>query len=74
MGIHQYLVMGISWSRDPQGFQQTKAKSHINFLPQNKPSTHVIDATNCVKIRDATIKEEEHAHILSYQTLSVDKN
>jgi hypothetical protein len=22
MGIHQYLVMGISWSRDPQGFQQ----------------------------------------------------
>jgi hypothetical protein len=19
-GIHQYLVMGISWSRDPQGF------------------------------------------------------
>jgi hypothetical protein len=21
MGIHQYLVMGISWSSDPQGFQ-----------------------------------------------------
>ncbi len=26
MGIRQYLVMGISWSMDPQGFQHTLAE------------------------------------------------
>ncbi len=29
MGIRQYLVMGISWSRDPQGFQHVMQLRHI---------------------------------------------
>ncbi len=41
---------------------------------QKGPSTHIIDATSCVKMRDSFIKEEELAHISSYQTLSANKN
>jgi len=45
-----------------------------NFVPQNGPSTQLIDTTSCVKIWDATIVAEELANISSYQTLSADKN
>ncbi len=51
-----------------------QAKSHMNFGTRKGPSTHVIDATSCVKIWDNKHQEEELAHILSYQTLSADKN
>ncbi len=46
----------------------------IDFIPQNGPSTHVMDVTSCIKIRDTMIEVEELAHILSYQTLSADEN
>ena len=36
-------------------------------------STQHIEATSCVKIRDATIGAEELTNISSYQTLSADK-
>jgi hypothetical protein len=45
-----------------------------NFIPQNRPSTQLIDATSCVKMWNTTIGAEELAVISSYQTLSVDKN
>ena len=45
-----------------------------NFVPQNEPSTQLIDATSCVKIWNATIGAEELSYISSYQTLSADKN
>ena len=45
-----------------------------NFIPQNGSSTQLFNATNCVKMRDATIGIEELADISSYQTLSADKN
>jgi hypothetical protein len=45
-----------------------------NFIPQNGPSTQLIDATSCVKIWNATIGAEDLAVISSYQTLSADKN
>jgi hypothetical protein len=45
----------------------------MNFKTQKGPSTHIIDATYCVKIRDNKNKEEELAHILSYQPLPADK-
>jgi hypothetical protein len=45
----------------------------MNFGTQKEISTHIIDATNCIKMCDATIEEEELAHILSYQTLYADK-
>jgi hypothetical protein len=46
----------------------------MNFGTQMEPSTHVIDAASCVKMRGAKHEKEELAHILSYQTLSTDKN
>ncbi len=51
-----------------------QAKSCMNFGTQKGPSTHVINATSCVKIWDSKHKEEEHVHILSYQTLPAEKN
>jgi hypothetical protein len=45
-----------------------------NFIPQNGPSTQLINATSCVKMYDATIVVEEFSYILSYQILSTDKN
>jgi hypothetical protein len=45
-----------------------------NFIPQNGPSTQLIDATSCVKMWNATIGAEELPVISSYQTLSTDKN
>ncbi len=39
-----------------------------NFVPQNGPSTKLINATSCVKIRNATIEAEELVVISSYQT------
>ncbi len=45
-----------------------------NFIPPKGPSTQLIDATSCVKLCDATIGAEELSYILSYQTLSADKN
>ncbi len=44
-----------------------------NFLPQNGPSTKLIDATSFVKMWNATIGAEELAIISSYHTLSADK-
>ncbi len=44
-----------------------------NFIPQNGPSTQLIDATSCVKICNAAIVAEELSYILSYQMLSTDK-
>jgi hypothetical protein len=44
-----------------------------NFIPQNGPSTQVIDATSFVLMWNTTIGAEELAIISSYQTLSVDK-
>jgi hypothetical protein len=40
-----------------------------NFVIRKGPSTHVIDATSFVQMRNATIKAEELANISSYQTL-----
>ncbi len=45
-----------------------------NLIPQNGPSTNLIDATICIKICDAAIVAEELNYILSYQTLPTDKN
>ena len=45
-----------------------------NCIPQNGPSTQLINATSCVKLWDVTIVAEELANISSYQTLSADKN
>ena len=39
----------------------------VNFVPQNGPSTQLIDETSCVKMWNATIGAEEFAHIYSYQ-------
>jgi hypothetical protein len=44
-----------------------------DFIPQNRPSTQLIDATSCVKMLNATIRAEELTVISSYQTLSADK-
>ncbi len=44
-----------------------------NFIPQNEPSTQLIDATSFVEMWNATIGAEELAIISSYQTLSADK-
>ena len=44
-----------------------------NFIPQNEPSTQLIDATNFVKMWNATIEAEELTVISSYQMLSADK-
>jgi hypothetical protein len=44
-----------------------------NFIPQNEPSTQLIDATSCVKMCDAAIVAKELSYILSYQMLSMDK-
>jgi hypothetical protein len=45
-----------------------------NFIPPKGPSTQLVDATSCVKMCNATIRAEELRYILSYQTLSADKN
>ncbi len=45
-----------------------------NVVPQNGPSTQLIDATSCVKMWVAKIVAEELANISSYQMMSVDKN
>ncbi len=45
-----------------------------NFIPQKGPSTQLVDATSCVKMSDAKIVAEVLSYILSYQTLSADKN
>jgi hypothetical protein len=42
------------------------------FIPQNRPSIQLVDATSCIKMCDATIVAEELADISSYQTLSAD--
>ncbi len=44
-----------------------------NIIPQNGPSTQLIDATNCVKMSEIAVVAEELSYILSYQTLSTDK-
>ena len=44
-----------------------------NFIPQNGPSTQLIDATSFVQMCNATIGAEELVVISSYQTFSVDK-
>ena len=43
-----------------------------NFIPQHRPSTQLIDATNFVKW-NVMIGAEELAIISGYQTLSADK-
>ncbi len=43
------------------------AKKLNNFGTQNRPSTHVIDATSCVQIWNTTIWAEKLNYILSYQ-------
>jgi hypothetical protein len=45
-----------------------------NYTPPKGPSTQLVNATNCVKIYNVTIRAEELSYILSYQTLSADKN
>ena len=45
-----------------------------NVIPQNGPSTQLIDATSCVKMWNVTIGAEELPVISCYQTLSADKN
>ena len=40
-----------------------------NFVPQNGPSTQLIDATSCIKMWDNMIGAEELTHISIYQTL-----
>jgi hypothetical protein len=52
----------------------TQAKSCMNFEIQKGTSTHIINATSCVNMLDYKHKEEELVYILSYQTLSADKN
>ncbi len=44
-----------------------------NFVPQNRPSTQLIDVTSFVWMRNATIGAGDLADISSYQTLSWDK-
>jgi len=44
-----------------------------NFIPQNGPSTRVIDATSFIYMQNATIGAEELTVITSYQTFSADK-
>ncbi len=44
-----------------------------NFIPQNKPSTQLIDATSFVWMWNAMNGAEELAVISSYQMLSADK-
>jgi len=44
-----------------------------NFIPQNGPSTQLIDATSFVQMCYATIGAEELTVISSYQTFSADK-
>ena len=44
-----------------------------NFIPQNRPSTQLIDATSFVSMWNATIGAEELVIISIYQTLSADK-
>ncbi len=41
-----------------------------NVIPQKGPSTQLVDATSCIKMRNATIGAEALSYILSYQTLS----
>jgi hypothetical protein len=45
-----------------------------NFIPPKGPSPQLVDVTSCVKMCDATIGAKELSYILSYQTLSADKN
>ncbi len=45
-----------------------------NLIPQDGPSTQIINATSCVKMNDAAIVAEELSYTLSYQTLSTDEN
>jgi len=45
-----------------------------NFIPQNWPSTQLIDVTSFVQMWNTTIGAEELANICSYQTLSADNN
>jgi hypothetical protein len=45
-----------------------------NLIPQNGPSTELIDATSCIKMCDTPIVAEELSYILSYQASSTDKN
>ena len=45
-----------------------------NFIPQNGPSTQLINVSSWVKIWDSTIGAEDLAHNSSYQTLSANKN
>jgi hypothetical protein len=45
-----------------------------NFVPRNGPSTQLIDATSCIKMRNARIVAEELVNISSYQTLAWDEN
>ena len=44
-----------------------------NFIPQNGPSTQLIDVTSFVQMWNAMIGAEELAVIYSYQTFSADK-
>jgi hypothetical protein len=44
------------------------------LIPQKGPSTMLVDETSCVKMCDDTIGAEALSYILSYQTLSADKN
>jgi hypothetical protein len=43
------------------------------FIPQNGPSTQLIDATSCVRMCNAAIAAEELSYILTNQRLSTDK-
>jgi hypothetical protein len=44
------------------------------FIPQNGPSTQLINATSCIRMCNIAIVAEELSYILSYQMLSMDKN
>jgi hypothetical protein len=44
-----------------------------NFIPQNRPSTQLIDATRFVLMCNVMIEAKELAVISIYQTLSADK-
>jgi hypothetical protein len=44
-----------------------------NFIPQNGPSTQLIDATSFNQMRNTTIGAEELTVISYYQTFSADK-
>ena len=46
------------FSSPTYGLLQTKAKSHGDVVPQNGPSTQLIDATSCVEKGDTTIGAE----------------